>query len=256
MSITIASSVIPAGSIFVFPLISPPSGFLTCDGSAVSRTTYTNLYNSLCVLPGFASVTFTVTIASPAVVTAAGHGFTGGERLRFSTTGALPTGLNTSTDYFVQYIDSSTFNLSLTPNGSLINTSGTQSGTHSYLRSLWGLGNGSTTFNVPDLRGVHLRNSGISSVLSNAAGSAFDGSFVSKHLNDKVQEHWHSLFARQNAGGGPLGGFVNASMDNTIRDYSDAVFVRTAITDGTHGTPRTGYETAPASVSLLSCIKY
>lgn len=255
MSITIASSVIPAGSIFVFPLISPPSGFLACDGSAISRVTYTNLYNSLCVLPGFASTTFTVTIASPAVVTAAGHGFIGGERLRFSTTGALPTGLNTSTDYFVQYINSSTFNLALTPNGTLINTTGTQSGTHSYLRSLWGLGDGSTTFNVPDLRGVHLRNSGISSVLSNANGSAFDGSFVSKHLNDQLFAHWHKATTTTGSSGSAIGPtYVSNATSVTRNGISD--IINDAQSDGTHGTPRTGYETAPASIALLSCIKY
>jgi hypothetical protein len=78
--------------------------------------------------------TFTVTIASPAVVTMAGHGFSGGEEVLLETTGALPTGLSASTvRYYVKYIDANTFNLSLTVGGANINTSGTQSGTH----TLW-----------------------------------------------------------------------------------------------------------------------
>lgn len=78
--------------------------------------------------------TFTVSIASPAIVTLAGHGFTGGETVTLATTGALPTGLTALTvTYYVRYIDANTFNLSLTPAGALINTSGTQSGTH----TLW-----------------------------------------------------------------------------------------------------------------------
>src|ERR1035437_5358596 len=72
--------------------------------------------------------TFTVTIASPGVVTDTGHGWLGGERVILQTTGALPTGLSVNTVYFVKYIDANTFNLST--GGSNINTSGSQSGTH------------------------------------------------------------------------------------------------------------------------------
>lgn len=76
--------------------------------------------------------TFTVTIASPAVFTCAGHGLVEGDIVRLTTTGALPTGLSINTTYYVisAGLTSSTFQLSLTLGGSAINTSGTQSGTH------------------------------------------------------------------------------------------------------------------------------
>lgn len=74
--------------------------------------------------------TTTMTIASPCVVTFAGHGFSGGEEIRFTTTGALPTGITANTHYFVNYINVNTFNLAATAGGANINTSGTQSGTH------------------------------------------------------------------------------------------------------------------------------
>ncbi len=74
--------------------------------------------------------TFTVTIASPGVVTLSGHGFNGGERVILQTTGALPTGLSVNTVYFVKFIDANTFNLATTLGGANINTSGSQSGTH------------------------------------------------------------------------------------------------------------------------------
>lgn len=74
--------------------------------------------------------TFTVTIASPAVVTLSNHGLVDGQMVRLATTGALPTGLAVATDYFVKYINSSTFNLAATLGGSNINTSGSQSGVH------------------------------------------------------------------------------------------------------------------------------
>jgi hypothetical protein len=74
--------------------------------------------------------TFTVTIASPGVVTFASHGFLGGERVILQTTGALPTGLAANTVYFIKYVDGNTFNLATTLGGANINTSGSQSGTH------------------------------------------------------------------------------------------------------------------------------
>jgi hypothetical protein len=48
----------------------------------------------------------------------------------FTTDGALPTGLLVGTIYYTRYVTSNTFNLSLTPTGSLITLSGSQSGVH------------------------------------------------------------------------------------------------------------------------------
>jgi hypothetical protein len=79
--------------------------------------------------PGIVS-TFTVTIASPGVVTLTTHGLLGGEKVILQTTGALPTNLVVNTVYFVKYIDANTFNLAATLGGANINTSGSQSGTH------------------------------------------------------------------------------------------------------------------------------
>lgn len=77
-----------------------------------------------------ASATATMTIASPCVVTWTAHGCVDGDPIFFTTTGALPTGLAINTVYYVKYIDVNTFNLATTPGGASINTSGTQSGTH------------------------------------------------------------------------------------------------------------------------------
>ena len=78
--------------------------------------------------------TATITIASPAVVTATGHGMVEGQQLEFTTTGALPTGLSTGTIYFCRNPAANTFNVSTEPQGTLVNTSGSQSGTHTVLR--------------------------------------------------------------------------------------------------------------------------
>jgi phage-related tail fiber protein len=228
-----------------------PTGFLKANGAAVSRTTYAALFNVLVTVPGFTSQSFTVTIASPAVVTHAGHGFVGGERLRLSTSGFLPTGLSTSTDYYVFYIDANTFKLQTISDvlaGTFANTSGVQGGAHTYQRSLWGLGDGTTTFNVPDLRGAFNRSWDDSRGLDPARDIA------SLQL-DAFQGHYH-----QSAGGGaPIGGGSDGRYTtSTDAGWSNnpANAVRLPQTDGVNGTPRTAAETRPINYALMPVIKY
>lgn len=81
----------------------------------------------------FASNTVTITIASPGVVTWPNHGLTTDCVVKFTTTGALPTGLTAGTAYYVIPLDANSFKVCTTAggkNGTAINTSGTQSGTH------------------------------------------------------------------------------------------------------------------------------
>ena len=81
---------------------------------------------------GLSPATFTVTIASPAVVTAS-ISLLNNTPVILTNSGypsALPTGLSVGTTYYVKSSTGTTFNLSLTPGGSAINTSGSQSGTH------------------------------------------------------------------------------------------------------------------------------
>ena len=86
--------------------------------------------------------TATVTIASPCVVTLTSHGFVAGDAIYFTTTGALPTGLTANTIYYVQNSETNTFNLNTTKSNAIANsstgridTSGTQSGTHTITTS-------------------------------------------------------------------------------------------------------------------------
>lgn len=77
--------------------------------------------------------TITVTIASPAVFSYTSHGLNAGDIITLTTTGALPTGLTANTSYYVisAGLTANAFEVSATPGGSAVNTSGTQSGTHS-----------------------------------------------------------------------------------------------------------------------------
>jgi hypothetical protein len=81
-----------------------------------------------------------VTIATPAVFTVANHGFVAGSAVRFTTTGALPTGIVSDTIYFVisAGLTTNTFQVSATSGGSAVATSGSQAGVHSvdYVRLL------------------------------------------------------------------------------------------------------------------------
>lgn len=73
----------------------------------------------------------TISVADPGVVTSTAHGWAIGQRVRFSTTGTLPTGLVAGTDYYlVATVNTNTFSVAATPGGAAIETTGTQSGTH------------------------------------------------------------------------------------------------------------------------------
>jgi hypothetical protein len=146
------SSSMPAGLIVPYAGVSVPTGFLACDGASVSKTTYSTLWAAISSSKG----TVTITIASPGVVSLTSHGFVGGERVYLTTSGALPTGLSIDTDYWVIYVDANTFRLASSVTNYMaptpINTSGSQSGTHTLVLAPYGVAS-STNFKTPDLLG-------------------------------------------------------------------------------------------------------
>lgn len=124
------------------------AGYLRPDGSDALTGSFLALRNALTQ-----TNTITVTIASPAVVTWAGHGLPDQAEITLETTASLPTGLGPLVKYYVKVVDANTFELSLTPGGPSINTSGTQAGVHTARYYPFGAGDGSTTFTLPDVRG-------------------------------------------------------------------------------------------------------
>lgn len=81
------------------------------------------------VAPSVATVT--VTIAAPGIFTDTAHGLAANTPVKFTTTGALPTGLVAGTTYYVKTVVSvDTYSVSATAGGSAITTTGTQSGVH------------------------------------------------------------------------------------------------------------------------------
>lgn len=100
--------------------------------SNVRTATNTNLLGD--VSASTVSTTVTMTIAAPGVVSHTSHGQISGDRIYFTTTGALPTGVTASTAYFVVYIDANSYSVATTYAnaiaGTKITTSGSQSGVH------------------------------------------------------------------------------------------------------------------------------
>ena len=82
----------------------------------------------------YIDATVTISIAAPGVVTWTGHGLSVNDTIRFTTTGALPTGLAINTTYYVKTVlSANTFTVSTSAGGAAVTTSGIQSGTQTAL---------------------------------------------------------------------------------------------------------------------------
>ena len=110
----------------------------------------------------------------------------------------------------------------------------------------FGAGDGSTTFNLPDLRGEFVRG------WDDGRGVDAARAFASGQL-DAFQGHWHSTY---------MTGNITATGDQAVEDgprvatsNSANTSVLGAISDNVNGTPRTASETRPRNVALLYCIK-
>lgn len=220
---------VPSGAVFGFAMNVVPSGYLQCNGAAISRSTFSALFAALVL-----SSTVTITIASPGVVTWTAHGFSANDPVKFKTTGALPTGITAGTTYFVvgSSITTNTFRISTTAGGVAINTSGSQSGTQTGIHAPFGDGDGSTTFNVPDLRGEFVRG------WDSGAGVDTNRSFGSSQA-DAFATHTHTVTAvgsGANSPGSPCGGIATSP---------------SSLTTGATG----GTETRPKNIAMMYCIK-
>lgn len=208
---------VPAGAVQMYAMNTAPTGWLLCDGTAVSRTTYANLFAAIVPSKG----TVTITIATPGVVTLSSHGFQTGDMIYLTTTGALPTGLSQNTIYFVINVTSSTFRLATSAAnaaaGTAINTSGSQSGTHTLRYCPYGLGNGSSTFNVPDMRGRMPIGGGTGSGLTaRVVGTNYGAETVTLD-STSLPTHSHS----NTVSGGNTGGMsANSTHSHNLSTYA------------------------------------
>lgn len=96
---------------------------------------------------------------------------------------------------------------------------------------------------IPDLRGEFIRG------WDNSRGIDPARSLWSRQ-DDAFQGHWHNLntvFMIQSGGTTPC-------MSSNSGSYNDRV--RSPVSDGVNGIPRTSFETRPRNIALMYCIKY
>lgn len=148
---TLDNSGPPAGTINMWATPSAPAGWLICDGTIKNIADYPKLAAVLGTLyGGNGTTTFglpnmqgrvpvgqspsnsqgTVTMSTDDTVTKTNHKLANGQRVYFSTTGALLSGITAGVEYYVVSATANTFKLSTTFGGSAIDLTGTQSGTH------------------------------------------------------------------------------------------------------------------------------
>lgn len=114
------------------------------------------------------------------------------------------------------------------------------------ISTTFGAGNGTTTFDLPDLRGEFLR--GWDDGRGVDSGRA-RGSFQA----DAFQGHGHNITATETGGSGGSGAFTGTAGSAGGTVFNNRVLDPVARSDGT---PRTASETRPRNIALLACIKY
>ena len=107
-------------------------------------------------------------------------------------------------------------------------------------------GDGTTTFNLPDFRGIFLRGIGTHGTLAKANGANVTGGTLGTVQNDMMQGFAVSITDYSVDGIFGLRGVDDAAQDGL---YSP-------ISDGTNGTPRTGAETRPFCGAVHFVIRY
>lgn len=108
--------------------------------------------------------------------------------------------------------------------------------------TVFGVGDGTTTFNIPDVRGNFVRG------WDNGAGVDTGRAFGSLQL-DAFQGHEHQYDRAISKDGNTSGSYNQAVELNN--QSTEAI-----LTDGVNGTPRVASETRPRNLAFLVCIKY
>jgi microcystin-dependent protein len=246
-------SSIPAGTVIESANLTAPTGWLSCNGAAVSRTTYSTLYDAITASKG----TVTITSANPGVVSLTAHGLSTGSCIELTTTGTLPTNLSANTNYYVIYVNANTFRLATSAAnaiaGTAIDTSGgSPSGTHTLRYCPYGI-SGASNFLLPNRAAVVGVGAG-SQTINTRAKTAVLGLVE----EDQMQGHYHSISpgaTNQLIGDVGTGGNV-ASTSNSGTSWRSNSSITSARTDGTNGDPRTGSTTRENRIGMNYYIKY
>lgn len=237
--INLANFLIPIGSIIEDGLnLAPSANFKDANAQAISRNTFVTLWNSVHrVITGIVPTTDRISCTN--------HGCIEGQLVKFSFTGG---GVNALVNYYVRNPTTNDFQISLTLTGPILDLTSSQTG-EMIINVEYGFGDGSTTYNVPDRRGIFARGAGIHGTRGKAAGGNYDGGAVGYAGQDQTQPHLHASPAN---GGLPFvvigsgSSWLNTGSSNSGASSQTGIMV----SDGTNGTPRTGNETTPAFIAV------
>ncbi|EKO60983.1 hypothetical protein LEP1GSC082_1812 [Leptospira kirschneri str. H2] len=244
--INLANFLIPIGSIIEDGLnLAPSANFKDANAQAISRNTFVTLWNSVHrAITGIVPTTDRISCTN--------HGCIEGQLVKFSFTGG---GITALVNYYVRNPTTNDFQVSSASTGSILDLTSSQTG-EMIINIEYGFGDGSTTYNIPDRRGIFARGAGIHGTRAKAAGGNYDGGAVGYAGQDQLQGHVHELWLNSNnntvsgttaysSGAGP-----NTPSSSSANGSSPGYTIRGVITDGTNGTPRTGNETTPAYVAV------
>ncbi|AAS71162.1 hypothetical protein LA733_0675 [Leptospira interrogans] len=237
--INLANFLIPIGSIIEDGLnLAPSINFKDANAQAISRNTFVTLWNSVHrVITGIVPTTDRISCTN--------HGCIEGQLVKFSFTGG---GVSALVNYYVRNPTTNDFQISSTATGSILDLTSSQTG-EMIINVEYGFGDGSTTYNVPDRRGIFARGAGVHGSRSKAAGGNYDGGAVGYAGQDQTQPHLHASPAN---GGLPFAvigsgsSWLNTGSSNSGASSQTGIMV----SDGTNGTPRTGNETTPAFIAV------
>ncbi|EKR45981.1 hypothetical protein LEP1GSC151_2822 [Leptospira interrogans serovar Grippotyphosa str. LT2186] len=242
----ILNLLIPLGSIIEDNLnIAPTSIFKEANAQSISRTTFSTLWDLVHkTVAGIVPATDRITVNA--------HGFIEGQLVKFAFTGGGITGL---TNYYVRNPTTNDFQISLTATGSILDLTSSQTG-NIITNVEYGFGDGSTTFNIPDRRGVFPRGAGVHGTRAKAAGGNYDGGAIGYAGQDQLFKHVHELWLNSNnntvggttaysSGAGP-----NTPSSASANGASPGYSIRSVIADGSGGTPKVGDENTPAYVAV------
>ncbi|UOG29657.1 hypothetical protein [Leptospira noguchii] len=230
---------IPLGGIIEDNLnITSTSNFKDANGQSISRTSFLALWNL---------VKRSITGAVPATdrISCTSHGCVEGQLVKFSFTGG---GITALVNYYVRNPITNDFQISLTSTGSIVDLTSSQTG-EMITNIEYGFGDGSTTYNIPDRRGIFARGAGVHGTRAKAAGGNYDGGAAGYAGQDQTQPHLHASPAN---GGLPFAVIGSGSSWLNTGSSNSGVSSQTGVmvSDGTNGTPRTGDETNPAYVAV------